>query len=65
LPELRKALAGNRNHKVAVIAGVNHLMQTSPTGSPLEYSGIEETIAPVVLETIASWVLELASGPGI
>jgi hypothetical protein len=37
---------------------LNHLFQTAPTGAPSEYSEIEETIAPVVLDKIASWILK-------
>ncbi|WP_347158029.1 hypothetical protein [Pontibacter chitinilyticus] len=35
--------------------GLNHLFQTATTGSPAEYSLIEETFAPFALETISSW----------
>ncbi len=37
---------------------LNHLFQTSQTGSPAEYSKIEETIAPVALETMSDWILK-------
>jgi hypothetical protein len=35
------------------------LFQTAKTGAISEYSEIEETIAPVALENIASWILNL------
>lgn len=35
---------------VKVLPGLNHLFQTASTGSPAEYSQIEETISPVVLD---------------
>jgi hypothetical protein len=38
--------------------GLNHLFQTCQTGSPAEYGKIDETIAPVVLDTIADWIIE-------
>jgi len=48
--------AGNRDYTLVPLAGLNHLFQTATTGSPSEYAGIEETMAPVVLETIANWI---------
>lgn len=41
---------------IVVLPDLNHLMQTAGTGLPDEYARIEETIAPVALETIADWV---------
>lgn len=60
LPAIRKALeaGGNKHFEVVELAGLNHLFQTAKTGAPAEYAGIEETISPVALEKIASWVLE-------
>ncbi len=60
LPAIRKALeqGGNRHFEIIELPGLNHLFQTAKTGSPNEYSQIEETIAPVALGTIASWVLQ-------
>src|ERR1035437_6158456 len=49
--------AGNKNYKVIEIPKLNHLFQTSQTGSPTEYSKIEETIAPIALSTISDWIL--------
>jgi uncharacterized protein len=61
LPVIRKALAdgGNKNFEVDELPGLNHLFQTAKTGAISEYSEIEETIAPVALENIASWILNL------
>jgi hypothetical protein len=57
---VRKALAagGNRNVEFDEFPGLNHLFQTAKTGLPKEYGEIEETIAPVALEKIASWILQ-------
>jgi uncharacterized protein len=41
---------------IVVLPDLNHLMQTAGTGLPAEYAQIEETIAPVALETIVDWV---------
>jgi pimeloyl-ACP methyl ester carboxylesterase len=60
LPPIRKALAesGNPHVEVDELPGLNHLFQTAKTGSPAEYSQIEETISPVALEKIATWILK-------
>jgi fermentation-respiration switch protein FrsA (DUF1100 family) len=60
LPAIRKALkeGGNKNFEVDELSGLNHLFQTANTGSPDEYAGIEETISPVALDKIASWILK-------
>ena len=47
---------GNKDVTVRELPGLNHLFQTCKTGSPAEYGAIEETLAPVVLETIAEWI---------
>lgn len=49
---------GNTNFTVKELPGLNHLLQTADTGTFAEYSKIEETIAPVALETIANWLKE-------
>jgi pimeloyl-ACP methyl ester carboxylesterase len=61
LPAIRKALeaAGNKNFEVDELPGLNHLFQTAKTGAPSEYSEIEETMSPVVLEKITTWILKL------
>ena len=38
--------------------GLNHLFQTSETGSPDEYGEIEETFSPVVLREVTDWILQ-------
>ena len=40
------------------LPGLNHLFQTSQTGAVAEYGQIEETIAPVALETMSKWILK-------
>ncbi len=59
LPAIEAALktAGNTDVTVRSFPNLNHLFQTSRTGLPGEYAQIEETMAPVVLETIADWIL--------
>ena len=63
LPPIRKALAGNKNCEIDELPGLNHLFQTASTGNPSEYGDIEETMSPVALEKIASWIVK-TSGSG-
>lgn len=49
--------AGNKDVTVVRLPKLNHLFQTSETGSPGEYARIEETFAPVALKTIGDWIL--------
>ena len=67
IPEIRPDLwRHHRERRLAAASlfealempGLNHLFQTAATGSPSEYGGIEETIAPAVLEKISSWILK-------
>jgi pimeloyl-ACP methyl ester carboxylesterase len=54
--------AGNKDVTVVRMPRLNHLFQTSETGSPSEYGKIEETFAPVALKTIGDWILKHATG---
>ena len=47
---------GNKDVTVQMLPGLNHLFQTTRTGSPAEYGLIEETIAPSALTVIADWI---------
>jgi fermentation-respiration switch protein FrsA (DUF1100 family) len=60
LPAIRKALeqGGNKHFEVEELPRLNHLFQTAKTGSPAEYASIEETISPVALEKMSSWILQ-------
>ena len=61
LAAIRKALAagGNKNFEVDELPGLNHLFQTAKTGGVGEYGDIEETMSPVALEKVASWILKV------
>lgn len=50
--------AGNTRYVVKELAGLNHLFQTSETGSPMEYNKIEETFSPAALKIVSDWILE-------
>ena len=49
---------GNKNYTVVEVPKLNHLFQTSETGSPAEYGRIEETISPPVLKLIGDWIVK-------
>ncbi len=60
LPAIRKALqeSGNQHFEVDELPGLNHLFQTAKTGAPAEYAQIEQTMSPVALEKISTWILK-------
>jgi hypothetical protein len=51
-------IATNEDVTIMELEGLNHLFQTAETGSMQEYSTIEETFSPTVLEIIKDWILE-------
>lgn len=65
LPAISAALKAGGNHDFAVqeLPGLNHLFQTCKTGAPSEYSQIEETIAPLALETMTTWIQKHTKKP--
>jgi hypothetical protein len=58
LPALRELFADHPDATIVELEGLNHLFQTAGTGGPGEYAEIEETFAPVALETILGWIAE-------
>jgi fermentation-respiration switch protein FrsA (DUF1100 family) len=62
VPAIEAALqkGGDRRVTVKRFPKLNHLFQTATTGLPDEYHQIDETIAPVVLETMANWLRSVA-----
>ena len=60
LAQIEKALreGGNKDLETHELAGLNHLFQHAPTGSPTEYGGIQETFAPEALTFVSDWVLK-------
>ncbi len=53
------AKAGNKKATIKELSGLNHLFQEAKTGSIAEYSTIEQTFAPIVLDTMSNWILGL------
>lgn len=56
LAGIRAALAGNPDVTITELPSLNHLFQTARTGGIGEYAQIEETMAPVALETVTGWI---------
>ncbi|MBF6456755.1 alpha/beta hydrolase family protein [Nocardia cyriacigeorgica] len=55
---MRDLLAGDPDATVHTFPGLNHLMQPAGSGLPSEYSTIETTIAPEVLDYVKDWLTQ-------
>ncbi|MFH6944170.1 alpha/beta hydrolase family protein [Flavobacterium sp. FlaQc-50] len=55
---IQKALAKGGNKKVTIkeIPNLNHLFQECQTGSPDEYSKIEQTLSPIAMNEVLQWI---------
>ena len=60
IPAIENALkkGGNKLSTCQELPGLNHLFQECKTGLPKEYVEIEQTIAPIALETMTNWILK-------
>lgn len=60
LQAIKKILveSGNNNVETLELENLNHLFQECKTGVSNEYSQIEQTISPAVLELITGWIKE-------
>lgn len=56
---------GNKDVTIQELANLNHLFQTCKTGAVTEYGAIEETFAPLALETIAKWIQKRTGGQAL
>jgi len=65
LPAIEQALREGKNPDVTLrrMPGLNHLFQTTATGSPTEYATNQETLSPAALDLVTSWVLERFGKP--
>ena len=59
LTEIEKALkaGGNPDFTTKEMPGMNHMFQVCKTGDIQEYAKIEETMSPIALDVIGSWIL--------
>lgn len=55
--------AGNKDYKIVLLPNLNHLFQTTKAGAPSEYAEIEETLAPILLQTIGDWIAAHTTSP--
>jgi pimeloyl-ACP methyl ester carboxylesterase len=51
---------GNKHFTAKEFPDLNHLFQEAKTGSPAEYSPIEQTFAPAALDFMTDWVVKQA-----
>jgi pimeloyl-ACP methyl ester carboxylesterase len=60
LPMVQQAFeeGGNSQAEVKQLSELNHLFQHAYTGSPTEYSAIDETFSPEALKIIGDWLQE-------
>ncbi|MES2900284.1 MAG: alpha/beta fold hydrolase [Pseudomonadota bacterium] len=56
LDPIRIALKDNPRALVKELPKLNHLFQTAQTGAGSEYASIEETVAPLALDTVSEWI---------
>ena len=56
LGAVRSALKDNPRAVVKELPAMNHLFQTARTGAGSEYAEIEETMAPLALDTVSEWI---------
>ena len=56
LPAIGVATKGNPDVTLVELPGLNHLFQTAKTGAVGEYADIEETVAPIALDTMSAWI---------
>jgi hypothetical protein len=56
LAAIASALANNPDATEIELPGLNHLFQSAKTGAVGEYADIEQTIAPLALDTMTDWL---------
>ena len=49
---------GNTDVTTVEFPNLNHLFQTTTTGSPSEYAILEETFSPDTLKVLSEWIIE-------
>ena len=48
--------SGNKDFETVAIPNLNHLLQTAKTGDVSEYETINETMSPVAMNIICTWI---------
>ncbi len=62
LQAIERALKKGGNTKITIkeLPGLNHLFQECETGLPAEYAKMDQTIAPLALNEMTTWILKQA-----
>lgn len=63
LGAIRTALKAHPHAVVKELPALNHLFQTARTGAGSEYAEIEESVAPLALDTVSDWILATVKAP--
>lgn len=53
---LQNGLPHNSKNVIKIYPGLNHLFQHSPTGNPLDYVNIDETMSEEVMNDVCMWM---------
>lgn len=53
---LQNGLPHNSKNVIKIYPGLNHLFQHSPTGNPLDYVNIDETMSEEVMNDVCTWM---------
>lgn len=56
MKSLQNSLPHNSKNVIKIYPGLNHLFQHSPTGNPLDYVNIEETMSEEVMNDVCMWM---------
>jgi len=59
LEAIKSAIPENEFSLIKSLPNLNHLFQTTKTGAISEYGELEETISPIALEEISTWLLNV------
>ena len=58
LAAIKAGLPANADLTERNFEGLNHFFQTAKTGSPVEFSEIDETMSPVALNAVSDWIVK-------
>ena len=56
MKSLQNSLPHNSKNVIKIYPGLNHLFQHSPTGNPLDYVNIDETMSEEVMNDVYTWI---------
>ena len=56
MQSLQNGLPHNSKNVIKIYPGLNHLFQHSPTGNPMDYVNIDETMSEEVMNDVCTWM---------